>query len=278
MKKLTPFLWGTIGGLVVAISLPFLSAAVQTYVIPSTSTGRQTEILTNAPNRDEALRSSFSGSSAPTSPTPVAGQLWFDSGNNLLKVRNGAATAWETIPRLQIGNIWTAAQTYTIGAATDAILINGPATGTARISFLDTNENALWQKVKLQYAGGTLKFIYSKSDDTGETVFFQLPVLSTPITGAGAVMVTPSGHSAIYTGRITTSGVASGTGWSSVRDGTGIYHITWTSLNNANCMATAEGGVSRFVSTEEYATQETRFHIFNDAGTAVDSIMKFVCY
>jgi hypothetical protein len=110
MKRLTPFLWATIGGLVVALIMPVILLAVQTYVIPSTSTGRQTEILTNAPNRDEALRSSFSGSSAPTSPSPLAGQLWMDTTNDQLKFRNAAASAWIQIPRLDQANTWTAGQ------------------------------------------------------------------------------------------------------------------------------------------------------------------------
>ena len=38
------------------------------------------------------LRSSFSGSSAPASPVP--GQWWFDTTNNILKLRNEADTAW----------------------------------------------------------------------------------------------------------------------------------------------------------------------------------------
>lgn len=94
------FLWTTIGGLVVAILLPVLSVAVQTYVLPNgATTGDRTELLTNLPNRTEALRSSFSGASAPTSPTPVAGQLWMDTTNDILSVRNAAGSAWVKLLR-----------------------------------------------------------------------------------------------------------------------------------------------------------------------------------
>ncbi len=99
MKDKKAFLWATIGGLVVAILLPFLSMAVQTYVLPSGTTGQRTEMLTNAPNRDEAMRSGFSGAAAPTTPTPLAGQLWMDTTNDVLNVRNAAATAWSKLLR-----------------------------------------------------------------------------------------------------------------------------------------------------------------------------------
>lgn len=48
----------------------------------------------------ESLRSSFSGATAPTSPTPVAGQLWADTSTGYLKVRNAANSAWVAIARL----------------------------------------------------------------------------------------------------------------------------------------------------------------------------------
>lgn len=97
MKDKKAFLWATIGGIVVAILLPFIAVAVQTYVIPTGTTGQRTEMLTNAPNRDEALRSSFSGAAAPTSPTPLAGQMWMDTTNDRLTVRNAAGTDWNRV-------------------------------------------------------------------------------------------------------------------------------------------------------------------------------------
>lgn len=47
------------------------------------------------PANDEALRSMFSGSSAPSSPTPVAGQMWYDTTNGLMKQYDGAA--WQVL-------------------------------------------------------------------------------------------------------------------------------------------------------------------------------------
>lgn len=95
MKKSTALLWAMIGGFIVAFFSPLIGVAVQTYVLPDGATTTQrAEMLTNAPNRDEAMRSSFSGTAAPISPTPVAGQLWFDTSNDRLFLRNAAASAW----------------------------------------------------------------------------------------------------------------------------------------------------------------------------------------
>jgi hypothetical protein len=43
------------------------------------------------------LKGNFSGSSAPSSPSPVPGQLWFDTTDKLLKVRNAADNGWQGI-------------------------------------------------------------------------------------------------------------------------------------------------------------------------------------
>ena len=48
--------------------------------------------LQNMENNFACLKSSFSGTSAPSNP--VAGMLWYDTTNNLLKLRNAANNAW----------------------------------------------------------------------------------------------------------------------------------------------------------------------------------------
>ncbi len=68
-----------------AIMMPVTMWAVQTYVLPTTSSEHKTEHLTDNYNRNEALRSCFSGTAAPTSPTPVNGQCWYDSTNHVYK-------------------------------------------------------------------------------------------------------------------------------------------------------------------------------------------------
>ena len=48
--------------------------------------------LGNIENNFACLKSSFSGTSVPSNP--VAGMLWYDTTNNLLKLRNAANNAW----------------------------------------------------------------------------------------------------------------------------------------------------------------------------------------
>jgi hypothetical protein len=48
--------------------------------------------LTNMENNFACLKSSFSGTSAPSNP--VAGMLWYDTTNNILKLRNAGNSAW----------------------------------------------------------------------------------------------------------------------------------------------------------------------------------------
>ncbi len=82
----------------------YLAWAAQSYVLPTGSTEHQTEHLTNLPNRDEALRSCFSGTAAPTSPTPVDGQCWYDETNDIYYRRiNGS---WVPIATL-LANTYT---------------------------------------------------------------------------------------------------------------------------------------------------------------------------
>lgn len=49
-----------------------------------------TQAFDDLDNRTEALRSSFEGASAPSDPTPVEGQLWFDSTNDKLYIHDGS--------------------------------------------------------------------------------------------------------------------------------------------------------------------------------------------
>lgn len=49
----------------------------------------------NAEKNDIALKSCFSGVAAPANP--VAGMLWFDTANSVLKIRNGANNAWSSL-------------------------------------------------------------------------------------------------------------------------------------------------------------------------------------
>ena len=51
--------------------------------------------LQNIENNFAALKSTFSGASAP--PNAVAGMFWYDTNNNILKLRNEANNAWISV-------------------------------------------------------------------------------------------------------------------------------------------------------------------------------------
>lgn len=77
--------------------------------------------LGNIENNFACLKSSFSGTSAPSNP--VAGMLWYDTTNNLLKLRNAANNAWLEIydfgnDRVAAGKVGT--DSLASGAVTDA--------------------------------------------------------------------------------------------------------------------------------------------------------------
>jgi len=97
--------------------------AVQTYPTTSSSTGHQTDHLTNNVQRDDALRSCFSGTTAPASP--VEGQCWYDETNNVEKRYDGAA--W--IEQVDLGST----QTLTNKTLTAPVL-GGTSTGTYTLS------------------------------------------------------------------------------------------------------------------------------------------------
>jgi hypothetical protein len=71
----------------------------QTWNLPFLGTDFAHVVLKeNVPNALEALRTCFSGASAPASPVPF--QFWFDTTENLLKQRNSASTAWLVVANL----------------------------------------------------------------------------------------------------------------------------------------------------------------------------------
>jgi hypothetical protein len=73
---------------------------------------RATVLKTTLPNNDEALRSCFSGASAPSSPLP--GQLWFDTSTKALWQRDSTGTLWIAVKRREIrfGDVALAARTW----------------------------------------------------------------------------------------------------------------------------------------------------------------------
>lgn len=140
MKRLQIALWGVLGGALVAVLAPIAVLAVQVYVLPPTT--HQADHLHNIPDLAEALRSCFSGSSAPTTPTPVTGQCWYNTTTGILKIWDGAI--WEGVATdlntltlssktLSSANFsGTTSGTYTIGGTVTVAspILSGTTTGT----------------------------------------------------------------------------------------------------------------------------------------------------
>lgn len=77
----------------------------QTFQLPSLTDYANQAIATAIPAALEAVRSSFAGSSAPTTPAPVVGQLWADTTEGWLKIRNAANSAWLKLWPLTTGAV-----------------------------------------------------------------------------------------------------------------------------------------------------------------------------
>ncbi len=67
----------------------------QDFVLPTGLDKLRVAIKTRIANALEALRTLFSGTAAPSSPS--AGQPWFDTTTGLLYVRNAANSAWVAV-------------------------------------------------------------------------------------------------------------------------------------------------------------------------------------
>lgn len=90
----------------------------QTYndAVPA-STRNALEDLTAMRNNFAALKSCFSGATAP--PNPVAGMWWYDTTANILKLRNEANNAWL--------NVYDFANGYAIGCSNTVLAGTGIA-------------------------------------------------------------------------------------------------------------------------------------------------------
>ena len=90
----------------------------QTYndAVPA-STRNALEDLTAIRNNFAALKSCFSGATAP--PNPVAGMWWYDTTANMLKIRNEANNAWL--------NVYDFANGYAIGCSNTVLAGTGIA-------------------------------------------------------------------------------------------------------------------------------------------------------
>jgi hypothetical protein len=103
---------------------PFAALGAQTFVVPLKANDAMAKVVNDVSNALATLQSSFSGTSAPTSPAPVEGQFWWDSTNNILYQYNGSA--W-TSPGGHLALTTTTATPYAITAANGIVLIDATA-------------------------------------------------------------------------------------------------------------------------------------------------------
>lgn len=101
MKKNFKQIAGRAGAMLLLLAASFNAAAEQGWQFPINS-GTSLTTLNNKNNEGmETLRSNFAGPSAPTDPTPTAGQTWYDSVNGVFSLRVGSV--WRTVPFLNGG-------------------------------------------------------------------------------------------------------------------------------------------------------------------------------
>ena len=133
---------------------------------------------TDQPDNDAALRSCFSGTSAPSTPTPIAGQLWYDTTNKVLKQYDGAI--WVRLPRVfkyNYSTLLTANEAadgppITHGLGTDQVMVMAMGLGSVGAG--------QWSAVVVRPDGYQVRF---RGDD-GNSASAQAPdAPATPSTG-----------------------------------------------------------------------------------------------
>lgn len=100
----------------------------QAYTLPVGTDARSTAIKTLIPGCLDALRSCFSGATAPSNP--VAYQFWADTSTGLLKQRNAANSAWEIVGPLAVNasRLLVAQEYDSLAASADRYIFVAPST------------------------------------------------------------------------------------------------------------------------------------------------------
>jgi len=183
--------------------------------------------LGNIENNFACLKSSFSGTSAPSNP--VAGMLWYDTTNNLLKLRNAANNAWLEIydfgnDRVAAGKVGT--DSLASGAVTDAKVTSvGGSKITAgsipsgkfqagAIAGADIADGTITRAKIGAYTAGNYFIIGSDSEKTTlETSYTKVKEIVVTRTGTLRVSFALASEVAGYNvyGRVYRNGVAVGT-------------------------------------------------------------------
>lgn len=144
----------------------------QTYGVPAGTDPMRVAVKTTIANSLEALRSVFSGSSAPASP--VAFQLWLDTTNNALYQRNAANSAWVAQKRrlvtVQLGAL--SARTWRLLRAPVPLLVVSVALEPSATTSGSVAATTEWTWML-------------KNQTTGNNLFSATPSTATTVSGVG---------------------------------------------------------------------------------------------
>lgn len=110
---------------ILALALaPIGARGAQTFAVPLDPNQALSSSVSDISNALATIRTSFSGTSAPTSPAPVEGQTWWNTATNVLYHYNGSV--W--VPAsLHVPLTSTTATPYTLTAANGILLVDATA-------------------------------------------------------------------------------------------------------------------------------------------------------
>ncbi len=162
------------------------------------STRNALEDLTAIRNNFAALKSCFSGATAP--PNPVAGMWWYDTTANILKLRNEANNAWL--------NVYDFANGYAIGCSNTVLAGTGIAvSGSLRTGNVTVSATAipytagtrlLLQSMDLSQIGDYTSYTTVRTiqiDRPGTLrISFKLTASASVVGGSGSATVTAYGR------------------------------------------------------------------------------------
>lgn len=107
----------------------------QTFQLGASTTDAASYLTDQLNGNLEALRTNFSGGSAPSSPAPLTGQFWVDTSAGWLKMRDAAGTAWVKVARLSVDQVLQLSSEAWAGglsASKTDFIGSAPRTGTVR--------------------------------------------------------------------------------------------------------------------------------------------------
>ena len=168
--------------------------------------------LQNIENNFACLKSCFSGSSAPSNP--VAGMLWLDTANHLIKVRNEANNAW-----LTAFNLTSVACPLALSVPNGAIGANQLADGGVTLAKLAPYNAGAYQLIESGgVVGLSLARIIQFTLDRGGTLRIGMTLAvadgSTTVYGRIYRNGSPVGTQRTYTGSSSASWTEDIAGWS----------------------------------------------------------------